>query len=129
MSFGGISDSCWPGADGHAQWLPALRGPGPTRRRRGGARMGGTACGVVGDWLGRIQGVLMGPGVSRSSMLWGFLDASDGSGGVDVIKVFSRVAWRSSSVAQLIVCRASFRLLRPLRFVRRWGRVSLEVLS
>lgn len=32
----------------------------------------------------------MGPGVSRSSSLRGVPDASDGSGRVDVLKVFSR---------------------------------------
>jgi hypothetical protein len=32
----------------------------------------------------------MGAGVSGSPGLWGSLDASDGSGGVDVLKVFSR---------------------------------------
>jgi hypothetical protein len=70
--------------------------------------------------LNRIRAVLMGPRASRSSILRGFADALDGSGGVDVLKVFSRAAGRRSSV-----CRGSFRLLRPLRFVRRWGRVSL----
>ena len=33
----------------------------------------------------------MGPRASRSSVLRGFLDASDGSGEVEVLKVFSRI--------------------------------------
>src|ERR1700730_11136141 len=40
--------------------------------------------------LNRIRGVSMGPGASRSSILRGLPGALDGSGWVDVLKVFSR---------------------------------------
>jgi hypothetical protein len=40
--------------------------------------------------LNRIRVALMGPGASRSSSLRGFVDVSDGSGEVDVLKMFSR---------------------------------------
>jgi hypothetical protein len=45
---------------------------------------------VVHKALNWILGVLISPGASRSSSLPGFLEASDGSGEVDVLEVFSR---------------------------------------
>ena len=78
------------------QWLRAAMGEPLTRK----ALVSGlfyapewtrtTTDQAVHKALNRMRPVLMGPEASRSSSLRRFVDATDGSGGVDVLRAFSR---------------------------------------
>lgn len=76
-----------------ARWRLAMRG---LSMRPGGDSNYHGPCGPQGPQPD-LRGVV-GSGASRSSILWGFADGSDGSRGVDVLKMFSGIGRRKQQV-------------------------------